>query len=126
MSRLIDSVRRWGPSAIVVLLCASFPLSVYAAIQARDQANAKAQDAKQLALAINQERRYSIVRFCEQQNMRHRGTVRELRHLLEAAERVHPRQRARIHASQASTLLLIDQLAPLQNCQRLVRLEAKP
>lgn len=83
--------------------------------------------AKAVADQLAADRNESILRACEQQNERHTRTIRELDRILHRAERVAPPlRRAQIQESRASTVLLIDQLAPYENCQQQVRLADQP
>lgn len=81
------------------------------------QAQAHAVQATQLAQAIAAERTASILRACAAQNMEHDATIQELDRLLAAAKRrVGRQQRKALAASRQFTVLLIDRLAPKQDC----------
>lgn len=75
--------------------------------------------------AVNsiQAQRVSVTRsLCEAQNTRHRETIRALDGVLARASRGASRaKRIEIYASRAPTILLINQLAPYQDCNALVR-----
>lgn len=142
IAEVVSTLRSW----LIVVTAAVFVLigiSVWAILEAKSandniaaqargaaqiahEAQQLARTSKQLAQAIASERRDAISRSCQQQNARHHGTVKELhKEISQVAARARPAQRRQIRASQKFTVLLIDQLAPLQDCRRLVRLEAK-
>lgn len=65
---------------------------------------------------IQRERRVAIVRQCQDQNERHAETIS----ILDAQiQRLPPDRRARAEASRSATVLLIDALAPLRDCDKL-------
>lgn len=71
---------------------------------------------------IESSRKASILLSCEEQNTRNAHTVAALDHLLAVAVREHPASAQQVAASRASTLLLIDALAPVENCNaRVIR-----
>lgn len=61
---------------------------------------------------IQSERYQGALNACLDQNQRHGATVARLNELILRAELAQPRRRAAIRASEGSTLLLIDALAP--------------
>jgi hypothetical protein len=70
---------------------------------------------------INHERERNLRVACESQNARHDATVQKLDDLLaQARVTASPEKVKRIEASRASTVALIDALAPLQDCEALV------
>lgn len=81
-----------------------------------------AANALNLATAIQQQR-IGLVRVeCEAQNRRHTETIRTFHRILVRAKRhAHGARRAQIAESRRATVLLIDALAPYQNCTRAVR-----
>lgn len=85
-------------------------------------AHAIAQQASRFTVELVGERNQAILRDCRQQNHRHRVTDRKLDSLLKPyAQRARTAaQRRQLRASHRSTLLLIGDLAPLQDCARLV------
>ena len=64
-----------------------------------------------------QQQRYQA---CVDQNHRHDATVATLHSILSAAEKKTPKQAKQIAASEAPTLLLINALAPRQDCAQVV------
>jgi len=65
---------------------------------------------------IESSRKSSILLSCEEQNKRNEHTVVALDHLLAQAVKEHPASAQQVAASRASTVLLIDALAPVENC----------
>jgi hypothetical protein len=81
----------------------------------------QATHADQLATTIQQQRVSITLANCVDQNAHHDGTVAALNRLLVAAEgKATPAARARIAASEAPTLLLINALAPKRDCAAVV------
>lgn len=80
--------------------------------------SATSDDAKALAVQIQQERARNIRLGCEQQNQRHDDTIRALDRLIAL---VPASGRARAEQGRAGTLLLINALAPKRDCVALVR-----
>lgn len=68
---------------------------------------------------IQTQRRGSILAACRDQNRRHHNTIATLDALAKKAERTHPAETPRIQASLSQTDLLIQALAPKQNCESL-------
>lgn len=72
-------------------------------------------------ILVQNERAQTILRACRQQNDRHAATVSELDSLLaKAKQHASPARLKQIRENRASTVLLIDALAPYQNCQRVL------
>lgn len=67
---------------------------------------------------INDERARNVVRSCEETNQRHDATIRQLRDLV--ASIPDPARRDRAEQGMASTVALIDALAPKRDCGALV------
>lgn len=71
---------------------------------------------------IQKSRADSVRSSCREQNARHDATIATLDRLLEqASQGASPRRAEQIERSRASTVLLIDALAPKRNCERRVR-----
>lgn len=79
-----------------------------------------AKEAKAAALAINKERLSSIRRGCEDQNTRNLNTIKRLRQLSKDLPRQPGESDAQLHAQVEGSILLIDALAPYQNCDQVV------
>ena len=75
-------------------------------------------DVAQLAQQIQDERAANTLRACRDVNQRHDDTIRALDELLKRAGRSASREQ--VERSRASTVLLIDALAPKRDCKRLV------
>jgi type VI protein secretion system component VasK len=73
---------------------------------------------RQVTAQIQKERERSIRTTCEEQNKRNKSTVRALDQLIEQAP---ASRRDRARQSRAGTVLLINALAPMQDCEELVR-----
>jgi hypothetical protein len=117
----LESLRR------IVLWCVSFVLVVLFALGGvtfylRGQEQTRAAEAKRLAVSI-QESRIEIIRSsCVEGNRRHDATIRTLEaRIREVLKSATPAQRERILASRASTIALINALAPKQDCVALIR-----
>lgn len=67
---------------------------------------------------INAQRADSIRTSCNDQNHRHDNTIHELHALV---DQLPPARRAQAKRNISSTILLIDALAPKQNCDALVK-----
>lgn len=134
-------MRRWemrmlsllsvGVAVLTALVIVGYSQLIETGIQASDaahqaqafsaQTRGLAQTTHRLVLAIQAQRIEFIISGCQQQNRRHRRTVHELDVILRRAERAAPPiRRAQLRESRASTLLLIDALAPYQDCKALV------
>lgn len=66
---------------------------------------------------IQDQRRESILRACRDQNARHFNTIKTLDKLI---AQLPESQRKQAEGSRNFTVLLIDALAPVQNCKKLV------
>jgi undecaprenyl pyrophosphate synthase len=86
--------------------------------RAARQAKTASREALAATAAIQQQRITAIRLVCENQNRRHDATLKALDRVLHAALRQTrlPAQRAVIRASRAPTVLIINALAPKQNC----------
>lgn len=62
------------------------------------------------------DRRTTIIRSCNDQNARHVETIRTLDNLI---AKLPPSQRAQANRSKQFTVLLINALAPVQDCEKL-------
>lgn len=71
-----------------------------------------------LAREVADQRRESIRGSCEDSNTRHDRTIATLDRLL---RRVPPAERQQARARRASTILLIDALAPKRDCEKVVQ-----
>jgi uncharacterized protein HemX len=69
---------------------------------------------------LQNQRIQNITRACVDQNARHTATVAQLDAELRLAEARYPKRAAEIQANRQSTILLIDTLAPYQNCQHVL------
>lgn len=89
----------------------------------RRQDQARAIEAKKLAVAIQNSRLEAVRTACEEGNARHDATIKALDTRIRELSRiaVTPEQRARIQASRASTIALINALAPRLDCAARVR-----
>lgn len=65
---------------------------------------------------IQSQRKEFVRRTCVDQNKRHDKTLRVLSHIVDVAEHKHPELRKAYEDSRAQNLLLINALAPKQNC----------
>lgn len=71
---------------------------------------------------INDERERNVRATCEETNVRHDATIRQLDMLLAVRLRnASGEERRRIEQSRASTVLLIDALMPVRDCDQRVR-----
>lgn len=72
-----------------------------------------------LTQTIQRQRFDAVISNCRAQNQRNRSTIHTLDKLLQRARRhASPKMRAQLQASRSGTVLLIDALAPVQNCTR--------
>lgn len=88
----------------------------------------QARSAHALAANVSAEHQQAVLTECENQNVRHDATIRELDKLLARARMrfTSPAQRRQLAESQRSTVLLIDALAPKQNCVTLMKQLSRP
>lgn len=99
--------------------------AAYAQWQVSIAANV-ASHANKLAGDLAAERNQTILRACGAQNARHAAAIAELNHLIAAAARkLPPARRAALRASARGSVLLIEALAPYENCQRQLQLATK-
>lgn len=110
-------------NVIVALVAVGVALSFAAGVLVRAvvQGSDKAVSAHNLAEQIQEERVRSIRENCEASNARNRETKRRLDRLI---RELPVERRARAKASAAGTRLLIDALAPVRDCDRLVARQA--
>lgn len=101
---------RWLVAAIVVAVPALPLAAAYVSTTLSDTAD--------LAAQIQQSRREATLSSCAEQNDRHDQTIATLDRLLAAAVKRDPGQAARLKQSRASTVLLINALAPRRDCQK--------
>lgn len=141
---------RSGPSwhqrlllALTIALLATMGLVVFTYVQAQHAINVaaagvrtaqhaatvakgNADQAAGLAQAVQNQRLNNIRETCQASNSRHDNTLRALSSILARAERTALKgRRAQIEASRASTVLLINALAPKQDCARVVALATR-
>lgn len=84
-------------------------------------------DAAAIASAVAVERNAAILRDCQAQNARNVSTIAELKHIMAPyLRRARPSVRRQLRASEHFSLLLIDRLAPFQNCQQVLALDSQP
>jgi hypothetical protein len=82
----------------------------------------RASEAKALAVEIQRQRAASLRLLCVEQNRKHDRTLRTLdRRLALRVKTASPERAQEIRASRASTVALIDSLAPRQDCRAFVR-----
>lgn len=96
-----------------------------AAVTQADAALSQSVQANQLSQATAADRKASLIAFCAATNETHHNTIRRLDQILRAAEKREPQHRRTIQASRASTVLLINALAPERNCVRYVNSQTK-
>jgi hypothetical protein len=90
------------------------------ALRHSNRAVAEAVSARTLATAIQANRRTLILSACEDQNNRHNATIRQLDKILTQAEK-HAKtsaRKAQVQQSRGPTVLLINALLPVRNCQQ--------
>lgn len=98
--------RKWigrnGLNLVLLLVAAALALSVYTIVK------------------MSEARSASILRDCQEQNTRHANTIRALDGIYARAfKQISPAKWAQLRASETSTVLIIDALAPYQNCQQI-------
>jgi hypothetical protein len=71
--------------------------------------------------AIQVERARNVLTNCESQNRRHDATIETLDRQIEQVQRVKPELATQFRASRNFTVLLINAMAPKQDCAALVR-----
>lgn len=91
------------------------------------RASVAARKAKQAAKEIQTQRVTNTLANCKDQNARHDHTIDALDKLIAMATKgIPPAQAAEMKRGRASTILLIDALAPKQDCERRVRMLTAP
>jgi hypothetical protein len=119
-----------GLLVVSLALLATIVIMVLVGVSALDSSThavAQSVRAQQLAQAITDERKQTLLAYCRAQNARHDATVHEINVLI--ARRVRhlgAAQRAEVRASRASTLLLINALVPHQDCRNVVATQTSP
>lgn len=102
-NRLSVWLRHNSLNIVVLLMSLTLALAVYALIEVENQRSA------------------SILRECRDQNARHTATVDELnREMGIYIRKASPAKRAQLKQSEGFTILLIDALAPYENCQHVL------
>lgn len=76
---------------------------------------------KQQQAQIQNQRRESILNDCKDQNTRHDNTINFLNSLAKKIEKQHPDKKAAVESSLKQDYLLINALAPKQDCLALVK-----
>lgn len=104
------ATRKWRWYALTVWIAAFTIVVIIALIQVRDHAN-----------EIQQSRRDSILHQCLDQNQRHKNTIEFLTHLAQQEKKDNPERTEHINTALSQYKLLIQALAPYQNCQQLVK-----
>jgi hypothetical protein len=116
IKRYVPVLRDWLLTVLGVVICAL--LVVIAIKLGTTEAGQERIDASREA---------AFVQSCEEQNDRHRRTVKELDRIVAKAERSVPRrQRQAVRASRGPTVLLIDELAPLRSCRAIAKESVEP
>lgn len=95
--------------------------------QTSDQLEQLVKQNKQFALDIQQQRREAILESCTAQNARHDGSVKALVDGSNLDQKNAPNAAARkeIRRRRDVTIALLDALAPVQNCQKLIKESVK-
>lgn len=115
-----DRVRatQWFVVWLITLVLSAW--GAYRGAQAGDDAKRAANSAKAQAHQIQVERKRTVNDLCVDQNLRHRDTIAELDKLLAAVVKRDPSMARRMAESRKATVLLINALAPHQNCKQVV------
>lgn len=108
--------------AWIIIFTAMVIFTLHKTYQSSGNANTAAAEAKNATSNIQSQRKESIRRGCEDQNARHNNTISILNSLI---AKLPPDQRARAQANKEFTILLINALAPKQNCNLLVKKAVK-
>lgn len=110
--------------AIFLATAAAFTVLQVRKVDKADQATFKAEQASQLARAIQEQRRDSTLITCEDSNDRNHDATDQLDAII--AHIKDPERRARAQANRDTTVLLINALVPLRNCKKVVAQIAPP
>ena len=97
-------------------------------INQQQQSN-RSEETRELALQIQTERKRNIGGACRDQNLRNRTTIATLDQLLrrmQADPKVSADRKAQAKTSRQGTVLLIDALAPVQDCADLLQRAVQP
>lgn len=101
--KLLTWLRRNLLTAALLLTSFAAVLAVYSVIELHD------------------ERAASILRSCGNQNTAHTNTLATLHQIIGASvKRANPQQRPEILAAESAATLIINSLAPYQNCRQLL------
>lgn len=111
-------VTRWTV-AIIGLLVAGIAIYYVA-----HKASTTATTAHNTVQSVAQVRRQTILQTCQDQNARNTKTIVALKQQGKMFEKKNPARAAEIAASINSSILLINDIVPHQNCQKLVQKEA--
>jgi hypothetical protein len=117
MPMRIVTVRRWEIVLAFVLLTLTF---VFAIALVNHESQQRSHANRDLIADIQQSRAEVSYTTCLDQNGRHDQTVKRLDVLLSRAIRARPSAKDQIRATRASTIFLIEALAPHQNCKQIV------
>lgn len=111
----------WYRDVWLLIITGVVALAVSQAQEGSRQAARAGRQAKQAAVEIQAQRVETIRTSCKAQNLRHVRTVRELLQIAAIIERKQPSKAREVRSSIGYNILLIDQLAPLQDCAAVVR-----
>jgi len=106
----VGVIPRWQLLGVYALIVAAGAFGLAQTQHVAHRADALARD-------IQQQRVMTIEQSCEQQNARHDGTIATLDRLIRQQP---PSRRRRAEQNRASTVLLIDALAPKRDCGKVV------
>jgi uncharacterized protein YpuA (DUF1002 family) len=107
----------WLLTFVLLILFAVGASTFY--LRGADQS--RANEAKTLALRIQESRVESVLNQCHEDNQRHNNTINRLDAQLRELERLHPANAARYRQSRAFTVTLIEALAPKRDCAKRAR-----
>lgn len=113
------TLRHWEPYIylmLIVVSAATTAILFYFVVHQQHQLFGQQRQIATVALETSAERRNSILRTCRDQNSRHGDAVKALDQLLKKSGVSGTRR----EQSRDSIVLLIDALAPRQNCQKLI------
>ena len=110
-------LRRWQAVGVLVLLTLAYVLAVF--LVNRESVR-RSHDNRVLIQAQATQRAELTYTGCLDQNNRHDATIKRLDEILEKAITADPSRERALRQTRASTVFLIEALAPHQNCKQVV------
>ena len=117
----INSRENWYRDLWLLLITIVCAISVWKALSVASTARHLSKQSTVLSQEIQRQRISTLLSECQAQNSRNRNTINYLDHLGANVIKKHPSQAHTVHIQLGQDDLLIDALAPHQNCKMIVK-----